>query len=149
MEGIEKSIYEAVGKQLKAARKKKGYSLVEVAKMVGKSKASIKRYEDADVRIDIDTLEAIGRVLDFDAKKLFVSTGMEVMDGFLSDSEYDARLGFKPEMDISEKKEFTSFLISLADKLLENFMRLDIDQQRIVLMMLKFDNVEEILDRIH
>ena len=74
MEGIEKSIYEAVGKQLKAARKKKGYSLVEVAKMVGKSKASIKRYEDADVRIDIDTLEAIGRVLDFDAKKLFVST---------------------------------------------------------------------------
>lgn len=145
MEEFEKPLYESLGRQLKEARRRLGYSLDEVAEIVGKSKASIKRYEDATAKIDKSTLDKICTALDVEAISYTISI----------DGEYERKIALTAKSDdsenenITELQEYMAFLKALSDKLLENFMKLDTDQQRIVLMMLKFENVEEVLNRIH
>jgi len=113
MKKIDKPLYESLGRQLKEARLKKGYSLEFVGDMVGKSKVSVKRYEDGKMRVDNDTLDRICSVLD--VKPLRINPTIEPVPNFV-------------------------------DALLINFLKLDTDAQRIVLMMLKFDNVDEIME---
>lgn len=64
MKKIDKPLYITLGRQLKEARLKKGYSLAYVGDSIGKSKASIKRYEDGVMRIDKETLDLLCNVLD-------------------------------------------------------------------------------------
>jgi transcriptional regulator with XRE-family HTH domain len=145
MKKIDKPIYVQLGNQLRAARLNKGYSLAEVANMVGKSKVSIKRYEDASVRIDMDTLESLANIY-----------GMDIMD--VTSTNPDNTINSMPflvrKLDddyIANDKElqrYYAYLTALSNKMFDNFMELDVDSQRIVLMMLKMDDIEKILTNI-
>lgn len=140
MKKIDKKLYEHLGSQLKQARLAKGFSLAEVADMVGKSKVSIKRYEDASVRIDMDTLYLLCNVLGVRIKEYEISDGNNIVNRYVlepitndDDSEYQERIEFRKNLSIS---------------MFNKFMGLDQDTQRIVLLMLKMENIEEILKNI-
>jgi len=137
MKRIDKPLYEALGKQLKEARLKKGYSLEYVGDMIGKSKVSIKRYEDGVMRIDMDTLEMICAILDVKPIEGGFSTGTGVVDRIVL-----VPRDFEPLPFVSND----SPVPNLADKMFKNFLKLDTDSQRIVLMMLKMEDVEEIME---
>ena len=137
MKKIDKPLYEHLGEQLKAARLRKGYSLQDVADFVGKSKVSIKRYEDASVRIDMDTLDSICFFLGVNIKEVDYPGGDRIVTRYLLvPNEEEAK-------EHAETKQ-----LSLSDKLYEKFLKLDKDSQRIVLMMLKVENVDEVLDEL-
>lgn len=143
MKEIDKPLYVKIGKQLKEARIEKGLTLAEVGEKVGKTKVSIKRYEDASVRIDMKTLREICDVLDLqviDAVMLDKNNNETEHIISLYPKDYDDDLGFE---------EFGRFLDELSEQMFENFMHLDIDTQRIVLMMLKMENIDEILSELH
>lgn len=78
MKKIDIDLYENLGRQLKAARIKKGYSMSQLGEIVGKSKPSIKRYEDATVRVDMDTLQRLCNALDMDIDEFKFSQQHEV-----------------------------------------------------------------------
>ena len=48
-----------------------------------------------------------------------------------------------------DAKSFIAYLTDLSEKMIDRFMKLDMDSQRIVLMMMKFDNVDDIMKRLH
>lgn len=147
MKKLDKPIYVKLGKQLKQARLNKGYSLAEVAEMVGKSKVSIKRYEDASVRIDMDTLKKISDVL-----------GMQVMD---STAEYNGEIiervvnlypKFEDMIQYDEElQEAGRFYERLAERMMKEFRYLDINLQKSILMMLKFsdEEIDEVMKFLH
>lgn len=137
MNEIDKPIYVALGKQLKEARLRKGYSLEYVGDLVGKSKVSIKRYEDGVMRIDVDTLELICSVLDVKPMKVGLPTDSNIVDRVVLVPKDFEPLPFIPnDMPIP----------NLADTMFKKFLDLDIDSQKIVLMMLKMDNIDEIME---
>ena len=63
---IDKEMYVKLGKQLKKARMEKGYSLAEVGRLLGRADMTIKRYEEAKSRIDINTLQRLCAILGID-----------------------------------------------------------------------------------
>lgn len=151
MRKLDKPLYEDLGKQLKRARLEKGYSLEDVAKMVGKSKVSIKRYEDANVRIDMDTLNCICRALSL--TPVIMSRQMDGLDieepkVYLAPSAGTISPGFPTD---GEVKSFTRYLQDLSDRMFDDFMHLDISSQKIILMTLKFtdEEIEDIIKTIH
>ena len=145
MKELDKPIYVKLGKQLKQARLKKGYSLAEVGEKIGKAKATVKRYEDAAVRIDMETLKKMSDFLDMNVIDVSAQLdGEEVEHTFLlapKMSEYAP--------DDKEVQAFTAYLTKLQEKIFDKFMHLGIDSQRIILLMLKFEDVEDILKALH
>jgi len=134
MKKIDKPLYESLGKQLKKARLNKGYSLEFVGDMIGKSKVSIKRYEDGVMRIDMDTLETLCAVL-----------GVKPIErGYATDTSIVDRIVLVP-IDFEPLPFIDLPTPDFADKLFKKFLDLDHDTQRIVLMMLKFEDVDEIM----
>ena len=144
MKEIDKPLYVKIGKQIKEARIEKGLTLAEVGEKVGKTKVSIKRYEDASVRIDMETLREICDILD-----------LQVVDAVMLDknsNETEHIISLYPKgygEDDMGFEEFGKYLDDLSEQMFENFMHLDIDTQRIVLMMLKMENIDEILSELH
>ncbi len=144
MKEIDKPLYVKIGKQIKEARIEKGLTLAEVGEKVGKTKVSIKRYEDASVRIDMKTLREICDILD-----------LQVVDAVMLDknsNETEHIISLYPKGYVEDDmgfEEFGKYLDELSEQMFENFMHLDIDTQRIVLMMLKMENIDEILSELH
>ena len=147
MKKLDKPIYVRLGKQLKQARLNKGYSLAEVAEMVGKSKVSIKRYEDASVRIDMDTLKKISDIL-----------GMQVMDtqGVYNGEVVDHVINLYPKFEEmiqhdEELQEAGRYFERLSERMMKEFIHLDINLQKSILMMLKFndDEIDEVMKFLH
>lgn len=68
MTKFDRQLYIEIGKQLKQARVKKGYSLDELsdALMGAKTKSTLKRYEDGESRIDMEVMQALCSILDLD-----------------------------------------------------------------------------------
>lgn len=68
MTKFDKQLYVEIGKQLKQARLKKGYSLDELSEALFcvKTKSTLKRYEDGESRIDMEIMQAICSILDLD-----------------------------------------------------------------------------------
>ena len=56
-------ITEHVGQRIRTCRKKKGYTIEEFSKMINKSKATLSKYENGSIAIDIDTLLDIAEAL--------------------------------------------------------------------------------------
>ena len=147
MKELDKPICVKLGKQLKQARLNKGYSLAEVAEMVGKSKVSIKRYEDASVRIDMDTLKKISDIL-----------GMQVMDtqGVYNGEVVDHVINLYPKFEEmiqhdEELQEAGRYFERLSERMMKEFIHLDINLQKSILMMLKFndDEIDEVMKFLH
>lgn len=147
MKELDKPIYVKLGKQLKQARLNKGYSLAEVAEMVGKSKVSIKRYEDASVRIDMDTLKKISDVL-----------GMQVMDtqGVYNGEIVEHVINLYPKLEEmiqydEELQEAGRYFERLSERMMKEFIHLDINLQKSILMMLKFndEDINEVMKFLH
>ena len=147
MKKIDKPIYIRLGKQLKEARLRKGYSLAEVAEMVGRSKVSIKRYEDATVRIDMDTLNKLSSILD-----------MQVMDvsATIDGKEFGRQLELYPKLEVllpedRELQEANEYFTKFADKVMDKFVHSDISLQKSILIMLKFsdDEVADVMKFLH
>ena len=111
MKDIDRPLYVRIGQQLKTARLKKNYSLQDVADLVGKNKATIKRYEDATVRVDMDTLEKIANILDLQ----IVFNGNEIERNF----------GVYPRPDIQLSEEEWSDYYKIVKEMPES-MRLKI-----------------------
>lgn len=149
MNEIDKPIYIELGKRLKDARHRKGYSLEDVANAAGKNKATIKRYEDASVRIDMDTLYKICNFLD--VTPTTVSLHKDGLNFGVQEIRLVPKMHITEEMALQDKEvqEMNLFLSKLSDQMIENFIHTDIDNQRIILMMLKIDNIEEILKKLH
>ena len=68
MTKFDKSLYKELGKQLKAARLAKGWSLQDVSDKIGgiKTRQTIMRYENGETRPDINTIKALCNVLGLD-----------------------------------------------------------------------------------
>ena len=58
------SISAHVGMRIKQCRKKKNMTIEELGRVINKSKATISKYENGSVAIDIETLEKISSALD-------------------------------------------------------------------------------------
>ena len=63
-------ITQHVGKRIRKNRKSKGLTIDEFSKMINKSKATVSKYENGTIAIDIDTLLDIADVLDMELKSL-------------------------------------------------------------------------------
>ena len=147
MNKLDKSLYIELGKQLKEARQKKKYSLSEVADLVGKSKVSIKRYEDAKVRVDMDTLEKLCKVLDIktldyssliygdNEDRPIIEGAPDVLDGIIEISSAYA--------DIERKWR------KLEAELFNHFMESEKETQIAIMTLLKMDNIVETMEFIH
>lgn len=70
MSYLDYEFYKYIGIKLKDARIKHKYSLEEVGKRIGKTKKTIQRYETGEVRIDIETLDALCNILNLDCNGL-------------------------------------------------------------------------------
>ena len=53
-----------VGQRIKKYRKSRGYTIEQFSAMIGKSKATISKYENGIIAIDVETLHDIARALD-------------------------------------------------------------------------------------
>lgn len=63
-------ITQHIGKRIRKSRKSKGLTIDEFSKMINKSKATVSKYENGTIAIDIDTLLDIADVLDMELKSL-------------------------------------------------------------------------------
>ncbi len=57
-----------VGQRIKKYRKSRGYTIEEFSAMIRKSKATLSKYENGTITIDIETLYEISKALDIDLK---------------------------------------------------------------------------------
>ena len=57
-----------VGQRIKKYRKSRGYTIEQFSSMINKSKATLSKYENGAITIDIETLYDISRALDIDLK---------------------------------------------------------------------------------
>ena len=57
-----------VGQRIKKYRKSRGYTIEQFSAMINKSKATLSKYENGAITIDIETLYEISQVLDIDLK---------------------------------------------------------------------------------
>ena len=57
-----------VGHRIKKYRKSRGYTIEQFSAMINKSKATLSKYENGAITIDVETLYEISRVLDIDLK---------------------------------------------------------------------------------
>ena len=58
------TISEYVGKQIKKHRKRSGLTIEEFSQKIGKSKATVSKYENGAISIDIETLQEIADALE-------------------------------------------------------------------------------------
>lgn len=59
-----------VGQRIKKYRKSRGYTIEQFSAMINKSKATVSKYENGTITIDVETLYDIARALDIDLKLL-------------------------------------------------------------------------------
>ncbi len=59
-----------VGQRIRNSRKRKGFTIEEFSKLINKSKATLSKYENGSITIDIDTLLDISRALEMDLSHL-------------------------------------------------------------------------------
>lgn len=144
MKKIDKPLYVHLGQQLKEARLKKHYSLQDVADIVGRNRATIKRYEDAEVRIDMETLDALCTALDVKPTPIYISTGDTIVERIILDPNTDEH-ELLPYEDGYEE----SVHARLSEEMFKKFLELDENAQRIVLMMLKMDDIDGIMTKLH
>ena len=57
-----------VGQRIKKYRKSRGYTIEQFSAMINKSKATLSKYENGAITIDIETLYEIAQALDIDMK---------------------------------------------------------------------------------
>lgn len=57
-----------VGQRIKKYRKSRGYTIEQFSAMINKSKATVSKYENGTITIDVETLYDIARALDIDLK---------------------------------------------------------------------------------
>lgn len=57
-----------VGQRIKKYRKSRGYTIEQFSAMINKSKATLSKYENGSITIDIETLYDISKALDIDLK---------------------------------------------------------------------------------
>ena len=57
-----------VGQRIKKYRKSRGYTIEKLSSMIGKSKATLSKYENGTITIDVETLFDISKALDIDLK---------------------------------------------------------------------------------
>ena len=60
-----------VGQKIRLYRKMKGLTIEVFAGMIHKSKATVSKYENGDISIDIETLFVIAQALEIPVNKLF------------------------------------------------------------------------------
>lgn len=63
-------ITEHVGLRIRKCRKRKGYTIDEFSKMINKSKATLSKYENGSISIDLDTLYEISEALEMELAHL-------------------------------------------------------------------------------
>ena len=63
-------ITEYVGQRIRKSRKGKGLTIDDFAKMINKSKATVSKYENGSISLDIETLLDIADALEMDVKSL-------------------------------------------------------------------------------
>lgn len=69
--GLSLSTYsEKIGEQIKLHRKLQGLTLQELADAIYKSRASVSKYENGSITLDVDTLRDISRVLNVSVSQL-------------------------------------------------------------------------------
>ena len=59
-----------IGLRIRQCRKRKGYTIDEFSKMINKSKATLSKYENGSISIDIDTLYEISKALEMELAHL-------------------------------------------------------------------------------
>lgn len=57
-----------VGQRIKKYRKSRGYTIEQFSAMINKSKATVSKYENGTITIDVETLYDVARALDIDLK---------------------------------------------------------------------------------
>ena len=57
-----------MGQRIKKYRKSRGYTIEQFSAMINKSKATLSKYENGAITIDIETLYDIAQALDIDLK---------------------------------------------------------------------------------
>lgn len=87
-------ITEYVGQRIRKSRKGKGLTLDDFAKKIGKSKATVSKYENGTISLDIETLLVIADALEMDVKSLIDYKSPNVRqkalpkDSFFNQSRY-------------------------------------------------------------
>ena len=64
------NVTEHIGMRIRQCRKRKGYTIEEFSKLINKSKATLSKYENGSISIDIDTLYEISKALEIDLSHL-------------------------------------------------------------------------------
>ncbi len=103
-----KNFYLTTGKNIKKYRDLRNYSLQVLAEKVGVTKKTIQRYENGDIRIDMERLKEVANALDVPVKKLTEGTGV-----FTVNEESSA---YSTNAELSEKMELLGQVERLAEK---------------------------------
>lgn len=79
---------EHVGHRIRICRKKKGYTIDEFSKMINKSKATLSKYENGSIAIDIDTLLDISEALEMELTHLISYTSPKLQRPIVAVNSY-------------------------------------------------------------
>ena len=71
------SITARVGARIREARKARGLTLEQLAQVIHKSRASVSKYENGEITLDVQTLHEIGRALHVPPAQLLGDSGQE------------------------------------------------------------------------
>lgn len=134
MSGINDSkiFYTTTGKNIKKYRDLRNYSLQVLAEKVGLTKKTIQRYENGDIKIDMNRLKDLSIALDVSVAKLMEGTGVffssesmenaKILDSYENEREFEEKIDlsdnellekFSPELD-GEKLSQDEFLDMIA-----------------------------------
>ena len=68
-----------VGQRIKKYRKSRGYTIEQFSTMINKSKATLSKYENGAITIDIETLYEIAQALDIELK-CFIDDSLDYLE---------------------------------------------------------------------
>lgn len=72
-----------VGQRIKRYRRSRGYTIEQLSGMIHKSKATLSKYENGAITVDVETLYQIALALDVDPKHLLDYPAAQPADPFL------------------------------------------------------------------
>ncbi|MEG0291800.1 MAG: helix-turn-helix transcriptional regulator [Anaerovoracaceae bacterium] len=146
-----------VGSRIKKYRKSKGLTIDEFSKMINKSKATLSKYENGSITIDLDTLLEIGNALEIDFKELvdfqapYNKSHIVIKNSFFDQTKFylyyfDGRINkvVKCLMLISQSNDKNNFLDVTFYNGLETFENLDKCQHIFSGRVSPFDTISHI-----
>src|SRR5665647_3262142 len=108
------AISQHVGQRIKKCRKGRGFTIEQFSKIINKSKATLSKYENGKITIDIDTLLDIADALEMDFVNLIDYRSPNIKPEALPAISYSTKHTYNPHYFDGTTKKIVMALIHLT-----------------------------------